>query len=82
MLYIIFGLFGFIPKVNVNPGNVLQIISVSTSMTKGKLEIIFFFLGFALYPDVKPLTARFKAESRAIHCDVYAPSPHLKGNEP
>ena len=59
MLYIIFGLFGFIPKVNVNPGNVLQIISVSTSMTKGKLEIIFFFLGFALYLDVKPLTARF-----------------------
>jgi len=27
-----------------------------------KFEIIF-FLGFALYSDIKPLTARFKAES-------------------
>jgi len=44
------------------------------------LEIIF-FLGFALYSDIKPLTARFKAESRAIHYDVHASSLHLKGNK-
>jgi len=45
-----------------------------------ELEIIL-FLGFALYPDVEPFTARFKAESRAIHCDVHASSSHLKGNK-
>ena len=31
--------------------------------------------------DVKPFTACFKAESGAIHCDVHASSPHLRGNE-
>ena len=34
-----------------------------------------------IIPDVKPFTACFKAESGAIHCDVHASSPHLKGNE-
>jgi hypothetical protein len=46
-----------------------------------ELDIIF-FRGSALYSDVKPLTACFKAESRAIHSNIHAPSPHLKGDDP